>query len=436
MRTAIFNPISFKKLCPGEKYLPVIQDGFPLPNELLQFMDCLVSVSYFTNVRNGKVNHNESEIGFKILLSVLPGRNVEYFQGSWLSVGNLSYYCNGYSEKSIRKGAEWLVKKGLFKKRSVANNKTEFQVNYTPCTYEEIAKDIARQIENDVKKEDIVFKGIRYLTTTEYKKENDSKAIGNFTRIPFFLPSAKGREVEGEIVFDYVRNPIFDSLDGNTLRVILQLAYKMHYNIGKKNTPETGIKIETLMKLCGLSKNKVMKALHFLKEGNYLRVYKVRRNSRVYLFNFKAYRMAKVRKQLDQRRRKRIHRPITIHASFTIPRQLVQSSLTVSENPVLPSQDLYNKNLILTKVQEINKDRVGIESLELSSKEETPETNFHDKIKKDLLSDFRNLLITYTQFNELNTYLEDMVKKGEKIMSKTALIERYNELRRVLVKVG
>ncbi|MBK9498628.1 MAG: hypothetical protein IPO06_04450 [Leptospiraceae bacterium] len=75
-------------------------------------------------------------------------------------------------------------------------------------------------------------------------------------------------------------------------------------------------------------------------------------------------------------------------------------------------------------------------SLELSSKEETPETNFHDKIKKDLLSDFRNLLITYTQFNELNTYLEDMVKKGEKIMSKTALIERYNELTRVLVKVG
>ncbi|MBK7057060.1 MAG: hypothetical protein IPH52_18820 [Leptospiraceae bacterium] len=93
--------------------------------------------------------------------------------------------------------------------------------------------------------------------------------------------------------------------------------------------------------------------------------------------------MAKVRKQLDQRRRKRIHRPIAIHASFTIPRQLVQSSLTVSEEAVLPSQDLYNKNLILTKVQEINKDRVGIESLELSSKEETPETNFHDKMKKD-----------------------------------------------------
>ena len=77
-------------------------------------MDCLVSVSYITNVRNGKVNHNESEIGFKILLSVLPGRNVEYFMGSWLSVGNLSYYCNA-TEKSIRKGAEWLVKKGLLK---------------------------------------------------------------------------------------------------------------------------------------------------------------------------------------------------------------------------------------------------------------------------------------------------------------------------------
>ncbi|MBK9498629.1 MAG: hypothetical protein IPO06_04455 [Leptospiraceae bacterium] len=81
-----------------------------------------------------------------------------------------------------------------FQKRSVANNKTEFQVNYTPCTYEEIAKDIARQIENDVKKEDIVFKGIRYLTTTEYKKENDSKAIGNFTRIPFFFHLQKAEK--------------------------------------------------------------------------------------------------------------------------------------------------------------------------------------------------------------------------------------------------
>ena len=119
MNKAKFQPIRFRDVSKN-KYLPLLQEGFPLPNEVLKFMDCLVSVSYLTNVRNGKVNHNESEIGFKILLSVLPGRNVEYFQGSWLSIKNLSFYCMGYSEKSIRKGAEWLVKKGLFNKRSAA----------------------------------------------------------------------------------------------------------------------------------------------------------------------------------------------------------------------------------------------------------------------------------------------------------------------------
>lgn len=432
MNKAKFQPIRFRDISKN-KYLPLLQEGFPLPNEVLKFMDCLVSVSYLTNVRNGKVNHNESEIGFKILLSVLPGRNVEYFQGSWLSIKNLSFYCLGYSEKSIRKGAEWLVKKGLFNKRSAANNKAEFQVNYTAATYEEIASDIARQIENDVKKEDIVFKGVRYLTTTEYKKDGDNKATGNFTRIPFFLPYARAREVEGQVIFDYVRNPIFDSLDGNTLRVILQLSYKMHYNIGKKNSPDTEIKIDTLMKLCGLSRNKISKALDFLVSEKYLRAYKVKRNSRAYIFNFRSYRMAKVKRQLSMRRKKRIQRPIIVEASFTVSELYKETSFTIPESPVLPSQDDYNKNLILIKIQEsINKDIVGGEDFELGIEKEKPkEVSNHDRIKKELLSDFRNLKIDYHTFQVLNLHLDEKLKQKDDLASKNELIQSYQETKSI-----
>lgn len=435
MKVAKFNPISFKDICPERKYLPEAQDGFPIPNELLQFMECLVSSSYKTNVRNGLVNHNESEIGFKILLSVLPGRNVEYFQGSWLTIKNLSFYCSGYSEKSIRKGAEWLVKKGLFLKKSGKNNQAEFQVNYTGASYEVIASDINEQIENDVKKEDIVFKGIRYLTTTEYKKEGDNKAIGNFTRIPFFLPSARAREVEGEVIFDYIRNPIFDSLDGNTLRVILQLSYKMHYNIGKKNSAETEIKIDTLMKLCGLSRNKIIKALDFLKGGNYLRVYKLKRNRRVYLFNFKSYRTIKVRKQLEKRRKKFIKKPIIVQTGFPVPGLYQQNGCTVSESPVFPSQDDYNKNLFLIKVQGFNKDIGEEKKIETcTEKKEDDATKNYESIKKELLSDFRNLVINYNLFTELNSFLDEIRRREEEVINKNEFLRLYAESRQVVMR--
>ena len=144
-------------------------------------MDCLVSISYSGNIKNRKVNHNESEIGTKLIFAILPCRNVGKFKKSWLTVKNLSYFCKGYSEKSIRKGAVWLVKKGLFKQRAGAHNKAEFQVNYTEASYQEIVSDIFWQRGNGVKNEDIVFKGIRYLTSTHYKRDKDRKAVGHFT---------------------------------------------------------------------------------------------------------------------------------------------------------------------------------------------------------------------------------------------------------------
>ncbi len=142
MNTAKFNPFSYKKNYPDDKYIPRQPKGLPVQNELLQFMDCLVSISYSGNIKNRKVNHNESEIGTKLIFAILPCRNVGKFKKSWLTVKNLSYFCKGYSEKSIRKGAVWLVKKGLFKQRAGAHNKAEFQVNYTEASYQEIVSDI------------------------------------------------------------------------------------------------------------------------------------------------------------------------------------------------------------------------------------------------------------------------------------------------------
>ena len=42
-------------------------------------------------------------------------------------------------------------------------------INYTGLSYEEIVSDITRQLEDGILKEKIVFKGIRYLTTTKTK---------------------------------------------------------------------------------------------------------------------------------------------------------------------------------------------------------------------------------------------------------------------------
>lgn len=352
MNKAKFKPVSFNELFPNKKYLPEIEQGIAIPNELLENMDCLVSTSYSDNNEKRKINHNESEIGTKILYAVLACRNIGRLKKSWLTIKDLFYFCNGYSEKSLRKGATWLVKKRLFEIRAGSHNKAEFQVNFTDASYKEIASDIARQLENDVKKEDIVFKGVRYLTTTEYKKDGDGKAIGNFTCIPFFLPSAKAKDSKKNLDFDYVRSPFFDLIDGNTLKVILQLAYKMHYNLGIKHTPETRIKIETLMRLCGLSKNKVVQILKDLRIGNFLRSYKTKRNSRSYILNFESYRIAMVIKHLQKRGKTVRKELIDRYSRITVPEQLAKPSFPVvkpTTKTVLPSQGNYNKNLLLNK---------------------------------------------------------------------------------------
>lgn len=487
MNKAKFQPISFREVFPKEKYLPEIKDkpGFPIPNELLKFMDCLVSSSYKSNVKKGKVNHNESEIGFKILLSALTVRNVLDSSKSGsraMSLNDISFYCLGYSKKSIQKGADWLVSKGLFSSRKGRCNQNEYWVNYTTATYDEISSDIARQLDDDISKEKIVFKGIRYLTTTENKKENDGKSTGDFTYIPFFLPRAKAKEKNGIVEWEYKRNSFFDSLDGNSLKVILQLAYLQNFNSAIMKDPTTRIKIYTLQNQCNVSRNKILKAIDYLKTGGFLRAYKVGRNARAYIFNFRSYRLAKVTKSLDKRRQSRAKRPIKIFSSFTVSGLFEKSSFTVSGNtndPVLPSQDDYNKNLNLNKIKDsYNKDESNFQKeflnplqdlenfiqsktkeagqKELVSKEETREslsslskpnqqkenfreeqesiiTHKHRSIKSELLSDFRNLIIDYRTFQELNSFLDEKQKQKEELNSKAALIQLYKESKAVLV---
>ena len=457
MNKSKFSPLSFKAINENEKYLPGLDPGFPLPNEILEFMDCLSSTSYKENVKKGKVNHNESEIGFKILLAMLPFRNV--FPGAYASLENIQTYCNGYSLKSIRKGAEWLVSKGLFLPKKGKCNRNEYNVNYTGLSYEEIVSDITRQLEDGISKEKIVFKGIRYLTTTQNKKAGDNKSTGNFTRIPFFPPEAKGIEINGEIEWQYVRNGFFDSLDGNTLKVILQLAYKQHFNFSKKGNPLTRIKIDTLKTLCNVSRNKVLQAMAYLKGEGFLRAYNVKRNIWAYLFNFKTYRLAKVTRDLEKRRKKQTQRPIKVISSFTVSGLHNGNGFTFSESlneEVLPSQDCINKNLNLNKIKESFKKDVSSEQdsfsktleeilkdknrrEELVSKEEfnenlstqikqDPQKQIYEQIKKELLSDFRNLIIDYRLFNSLVEHLDFKRKQREELYSKDELIKSFSQL--------
>jgi len=424
MNKSKFTPLSFRAINEKEKYLPGLDPGFPMPNEILEFMNCLSSTSYKENVKNGKVNHNESEIGFKMLLALLPFRNV--FPGDFASLENLEEYCKGYSKKSLRKGAEWLVSKGLFLTQKGKCNKDKFAINYTGASYEEISSDIARQLENDIAKEKVVFKGLRYLTTTQNKKENDGKAVGNFTYIPFFLPGAKRIEIEGIEDWVYVRNVYFDSLDGNTLKVILQLAYKQHYNAGMKKDPTTRIKIETLQKLCSVSRNKILKAIDYLMTGGFLRAYKVGRNSRAYIFNFRSYRLAKVTKNLEKRRKIRKKRPIVIVSSFPVSGLSKETSFPVSEKTnekAFPSQDCYNKNLNLNKIKESFKEDESNLSFSKSFEEEKEKEN---AVLHDLDMDKEKGLIPYLEWLAIRTYFVKR-KSLEELYSKDELLKSYYE---------
>ena len=424
MNKSKFTPLSLRAINEKEKYLPGLDPGFPMPNEILEFMACLSSTSYKENVKNGKVNHNESEIGFKILLTLLPFRNV--FAGAYASLENIQTYCTGYSLKSIRKGADWLVSKGLFLTKKGKCNRNEYSVNYTGASYEEIVSDITRQLENDISKEKVVFKGIRKLTTTENKKENDGKAIGNFTYIPFFLPEAKRIEIEGMEEWVYLRNTFFDSLDGNTLKVILQLAYKQHFNTGMKKDPTTRIKIETLQKLCSVSRNKILKALDYLITGGFLRAYKVGRNSRAYIFNFRSYRLAKVTKNLEKRRKIRTKRPIVIVSSFPVSGLSKETSFPVSEKKneeVFPSQDCYNKNLNLNKIKESFKEDESNLSFSKSFEDEKEKEN---AVLHDLDLDKEKGLIPYLEWLAIRTHFVKR-KSLEELYSKDELLKSYYE---------
>ena len=53
MNKSKFTHLSFRAINPNEKYLTGLDPGFPMPNEILEFMDCLSSTSYKENVKNG-----------------------------------------------------------------------------------------------------------------------------------------------------------------------------------------------------------------------------------------------------------------------------------------------------------------------------------------------------------------------------------------------
>ena len=417
MHTAKFPTVSYKDFFQDEKYLPERDKGFPVPNEILHWIECLSSTS------------NESEIGVKLLFATLPYRNIQKLEDSWLTIDNLCFFCEGYSSKSVRKGAEWLVKKGLFIKRNVVHNKAEFQVNYIKARFHEISSDIKMQIKNGVRKEDVVFKGIRYLTATCYKKDWDSKGIGYFTHIPFFLPSAKASVEEMSVSYIYKKNSIFNLLDGNTLKVILKLSYFMHYNMSKRyNSPETETKTETLMKNCGLSKNKVEKAMKYLIEGKFLRSYKIKRNSRKYIFNFKSHRKAKVRKQLILRENKNREKNIKLSYSVAVPGQLNDFSLFLSRlkrRSVLPSQVIYNKDSLKNMQVGDNQDRK--EEKRNFQNQKNEKYNIYDKIKTEILLKMRTSSIPLELCIGLTNLLETMKNQDEEISSWDSFIESYNE---------
>ncbi len=485
MNKSKFAPLSFKAINENEKYLPELNSGFPIPNELLQFMDCLVSTSKKENDAKGKIHSNLSEIGFKILLTMLALRNP--FNKYPMTLENLEFYCKGYAKKSIREASKWLVKKGLVMRQKGKYDKDLFQVNYTGLSYSDIASDIYKQLENDVKKEDIVFKGIRELTTPEFKKADDGKHTDNFTMIPFFLPEAKRIEINGELDWKYVKNDYFDSLDGNTLKVILQLAYKQNYNSGMKTDPLTRIKINTLQTLCSVSRNKIIQALDYLQAEGFLRAYEGvnRRKCKGYIFNFKSYRLAKVRKEIMIRKVARFKN--SIQESFPVSELHNSETLSVSElqNEIpFPSQNCYNKHLNLNKIKESFKKDVSSEQdsysktleeilkdkerrEELVSKEanyeklkaenlsdykagriteqeftawntiiknsvsekQDPQKQIYEQIKKELLSDFRlGLIKDYRLLNSLQSHLDLKRKQREELYSKDELIKSFSQL--------
>ncbi len=416
MHTAKFPTFSLNDLYYGEKYLPEEDKGIPVPNEVLHWIECLSSTS------------NESEIGVKLFFATLAYRNIQKYLDSWLTIDNLCFFCNGYSSKSIRKGAEWLVRKGLFIKRNVAHNKAEFQINYIKASFQEISSNIKMQIKNGVRKEEVVFKGIRYLTATCFKKDWDSKATGYFTHIPFFLPSANACVEEKSVSYIYKKNSIFNLLDGNTLKVILKLSYFMNFNMSKSNSPETETKTENLMKKCGLSKNKVEKAMKYLIKGKFLRSYKIKRNSRKYIFNFRSHREARVNKLLLIRKSKNREKNIKLSYSVAVPGQLNDFSLLLSRlkrRSVLPSQVIYNKDSL--KNMQVGDNQYRKEEKRIFHNQEKEKYNIYDKIKTELLLKLRTSNIPLELFMDLTNLLEKMKDQDEEISSWDSFIESYNK---------
>jgi len=427
MNKSKFSPLSFRAINPNEKYLPEVDSGFPIPNELLQFMDCIVSTSKKENDAKGKIHSNLSEIGFKILLTMLALRNP--FNKQPMTLENLEFYCKGYAKKSIREAAKWLVKKGLVMRQKGKYDKDLFQVNYTGLSFKEISDNINEQLENDVKKEDVVFKGIRELTTPEFKKAEDGKHTDNFTMIPFFLPTAKRIEINGELDWLYVKNDYFDSLDGNTLKVILQLSYKQNYNSGMKTDPLTRIKIDTLQKLCSVSRNKIIQALDYLQAEGFLRAYEGanRRKCKGYIFNFKSYRLVKVRKEMMIRKVARFKN--SIQESFPVSGLHNSESFPVSElqNEIpFPSQNCYNKNLNLNKIKDsYDKDESNFFFSKSFETEEGKEKKFN-AVLHDLDLDKEKGLIPYLEWLAIRTYFVKR-KPIEELYSKDELLKSYYE---------
>lgn len=433
MNTSKFQPQSFKTEFPHLKYLPELDHSFPVPNEILECMECFVSSSKKENDEKGKNHFNLSEIGFKIILTMLSLRNP--FQKAPMTIKNIEYYCRGYSEKSIREAAKWLAKKGLLLRRKGKYDRDEFLINYTGLSYSEIVEDINKQRENCIPLGEIVFKGIRELTTPEFKKDGDGKHTDNFTLIQYFLPKAKRIEINGELDWEYEKNPLFDSLDGNTLKVILKMAYLQHYNIFRSNNPLTPIKIETLMKRCGVSRNKIIQSIKYLELGGFLRSYKGenKRKCKRYIFNFRSFRKMKIQPELKRRNERELKKKTVLEnereKSFPVSGLHNIETISILEyqntNP-FPSRDDYNKNLNLNKIQEsFKKDESMRYNFSLNNSEEKEKK--YQSLKTELSQDQENKKITWLEYIAYNTHLEKRRKLGEELYSKDELIKSYLE---------
>lgn len=339
--------------------------GYPvIPNELIDGMEYLKSDS------------NESGFGIKIIIFLLQFRNISALA---FQIKDISGYI-GYSKKQSEKGLTWLVKKGLMIETRGRCNARKFRINYVNLSYTEIMKDIHEQIENDIPPDEVVFKGVRFLTTREFKKEGDGKFIDNFTFIhPGFIPSAI--LTNGE--YKLYSSLFFNQADGNTIKIILKLYRLTSIQMENRNHPELKIKIDTIHKKCGISRNKTLAIIQELIAKKYLRVKKNDGNARSLFFNFKEYRTRVVALKRNSQRAKQREVKNQRQNIFSLPVLgfLEPVSCPVSEPVVLPSWDSYNKQSILketfnnTKVNITEKvfvlEKVGQEE----KKEEMKKTN-------------------------------------------------------------